>query len=122
MEQVTIIRDENNLSLVEWTDGNGIPQRYWVKESALIDRSGKTAKVKNPHQGYPYGVDFVHAIQPSVSSFDICRELRTRGLWTAADLQKNPQAVVGALQAAYGIDMAQVIAIARQYEKTTTEE
>lgn len=119
--QVTIIRDENSLSLVEWTDENEVLQRNWVKVSSLRERSGKTAIVDKPEQGIPYGVDFDHLLTPSVSSHDISRELHRRGLWTASDLQKNPQLIVGALQAAYAIDLAQIIAVARQYEKTTEE-
>lgn len=119
MVMVTILREERNMSLVQWTDEYDVPQRNWVKVSMVENRSGKTGQVAKPEQGYPYGVDFSYALIPSVTSRDICRELRKRGLWTAEDLQKNPELIKGALQAAYGTDLSQIIAIAKQYEKAT---
>lgn len=121
MVEVTILREERNMTLVQWTDEYDVLQRNWVKVSMVTDRWGKTGRVENPQRGYPYGVDFSHALSPSVTSHDICRELRKRGLWTAEDLQKNPELIKGALQAAYGVDLSQIIAIAKQYEKTMEE-
>lgn len=122
MSKVTIIREDGSMSLVQWTDDKEVPQRNWVKQSMIRMRSGKDAEVDHPEHGYPYGVDFSHALNPAVTSHDICRELRKRGLWTVDDLQKSPQSIMGALQAAYGLDLSQIIAIARQHERLVTEE
>ena len=121
MTEVTIVREQRDMTLVEWTDKQDVPQRHWVKSTWVTDRSGKTGKVSNPEQGYPYGVDFLNTLSPAVTPAVICRELRRRGLWTADDLQKNPNVLRGALQAAYSLDFAQVIAIAKNYERTTEE-
>lgn len=121
MRSVTIIREENGMALVEWLDDDKVPQRNSVKASSLLNREGNSAQVAKPEQGLYYGVDFVRTLRPSVTSKDITRELRLRGLWTAADVQKHPSDVMSALQSAYGLDMAQVIVIARDYEKTTED-
>lgn len=122
MTRVTIIRDESSgMSLVEWLDKDDIQQRAKVKTVSILNRSGNQGEMKNPEQGVPYGVDFVHAFSPSVTSKDICRELRRRGLWTSTDMVKNPNLIMGAIQSAYGLDFARVIQLAQEYEKTTEE-
>ena len=44
-------------------------------------------------------------------------EFRKRQIFTLADIQKDVNAALGAVQAAYGQDLAQIIAAARELEK-----
>lgn len=122
MTRVTIIRDyDGGMSLVEWLDKDDIQQRSRVKTTLILNRTGNEGEISKPEQGIPYGVDYVHVFSPVVTSKDICRELRKRGLWTAADLHKHPDLIMGALQSAYGLDFSRVIQVAQEYEKTTEE-
>ena len=44
-------------------------------------------------------------------------EFRKRQIFTLADIQKDVNAALGAVQSAYGQDLAQIIAAARELEK-----
>lgn len=122
LTSVQIIQSNNDLVLVEWTNEHGILQRSWVEQSALVDAAGRTAKVEDPGQGVPYGVEFWRIVKLSLSSKDLDRELKQRGIWTLADLRTRPNEVLGALVAAHGVDLAAVFQAADRYEKELKKE
>lgn len=122
MVNVQIIQGNNDLVLVQWTNSYNILQRSWVDRRDLVDEVGRSAKVANPERGYPYGVEFWRIVKLEATSKDLDRELKQRGIWTLADLRARPNEVVGALVAAYGVDLAAMFQAANMYEKELKKE
>ena len=114
---VQIIRRTANRVLVEWQGENGIPQRSWVDSRELVQESGRSAQVREPNRGIPYGVEFRRIVEMRASSADLERELKARGIWTGDDVRARPNDVVSALMAAYGVDVATVLRAVDQFEK-----
>lgn len=46
-------------------------------------------------------------------------QLFSRKLWTLKDIQKQPQQLVGALQAAFGVNVQKIMSLYAEYEKPT---
>lgn len=122
LTDVRIIQQNNDLCLVEWINGDDILQRSWVERDALVDAAGRNAKVEDPRQGIPYGVEFWRLVDIKMTSKDLDRELKQRGIWTLADLRARPNEVVGALVAAHGVDVAAIFQAANRYEQELKKE
>lgn len=119
---VQIIQTHNDLVLIQWTDKDNILRRTWVKELNLLNLQGRRAEVVDPSDGFPYGVEFWRLVKMKATPKDFDRELKTRGIWTVADVRNRPQEVVGALAATYGIDLAALMVALDRYEKDLSTE
>ena len=95
-----IIRIQNNAQLVEYID-NGNYKRCVLPIGE-----------KNKNLGIPYGLPF----ENFVNHPDIPNEFRRRGIWTIENLMGKQQAAYGAIQAAYGQDLAIIIKLAKKEE------
>jgi hypothetical protein len=123
--EVKLIRRSGGAALVEWQSEDGYLQRATVPfhevQNLWEDRGsnlhGEVAQ-EIIEIGIPYGVpweDIIGEIQ--ITAKDIAESLRKHGVWTLDDAQTNPQTVIGALQAAYGFDMATLIRGARKMKE-----
>lgn len=110
-----IIQRKNNITLVEWIDGQ-TPRRAWITPDMIVSESGTEATIDHPEAGIPYGVDFSRMVVLSTTPEDIDREFKRRGIWTIADLRAKSNEAVGAIQAAYRIDLGRVLQAAKLYE------
>lgn len=102
-QQVRVIRTQNQSALVEWVDGEGRAQRVYIPTSEVVDGSVSAEALA---MGIPHGVPWAQLVEISVSPELVEQHLHRAGIWTAEDLRNNPNAAVGALQAAYGVDLA----------------
>lgn len=103
---VTVISSQGQASLVEWVDGVGRPRRAFVPTAAIVD-----SRCVDPAAGIPYGDAWESVIGTLAVTPDVVAdELRRRGLWTKDDARRNPTLVMSALQAAYGLDLARLLA------------
>lgn len=116
-----IIRRKNDMTLVEWNDGN-LPKRAWVVPDRIESEDGVNVEVIDPEEGVPYGVEFSRMVVPSVTPEDIERELKRRNIWTVDDLRSRRGEVISALKAAYGIDFAELLRAAEKFEKELNTE
>lgn len=114
--QVVVIARKNDLMLVEWNH-LGSPHRAWVTPDMVIEDKGVMASVRDPNAGIPFGMDWTRVGPLGVTPLDIDRELKRRNIWTIADLRARPNEVVGALQSAYGMDLARILTWAKEFEK-----
>ena len=114
--KVLIIRRKNGLTLVEWREG-GTLKRAWVTPQMIESESDHYCWVHNPGVGIPFGVDWERLISFTASPIDLDRELKRTGIWTAEDLRLNPNAALGAIKSALGLDLAALQNAAREYEK-----
>lgn len=118
---VQIIGSKNGLVLVQWTNSDNALQRSWISRESLYQK-GEKVTARNPEQGVPYGVEVWRLIEMKASPKDFDRELKNRGIWTVADLRARPQEVLGALVAAYGVDLGTFYQALGKYEKDLATE
>lgn len=103
---VNVISTQGQACLVEWDDGVGRPRRAYVPASAVTD-----GRCVAPASGIAYGDDWEGILGTlSVTPDAVADELRRRGIWTREDARRNPTLVMSALQAAYGLDLARLLA------------
>lgn len=102
-----IIRQDGHSKLVQYTD------------------AGKVYRVTLPIEendvslGIPYGFPFAEALKEKVCegmAERIEEELHKAGIWLVSDISKKPGAAQGAVLAAYGVDLAILIQLAKQYQ------
>lgn len=120
--KVQILQGSNDLVLVQWEDAAGILQRSWVAQNRLQNITGRNAEVENPSSGIPYGVEFWRLAKLNASPKVLDRELKNRGIWTAADVRARPNEVIGALIATYGVDLSALLLALDEYEKALSTE
>jgi len=117
VKTVQIILHKNDLHLIEWQE-MGKPHRAWVTPDMIESKSGKTAVVKNPGAGIPYGMDWTPLITLSATPEDFDRELKRVGVWTIQDLRDKPNEALSALRSVYGIDMAVLLQAVKALESS----
>lgn len=117
--QVKIIRRSGTAALVGWVeDGNLRRATVPLSQIELDDSKIGTVDKETLEMGIPYGVPWEEVIgEIKITPQIIANILRQHGIWTLEDAQNNPNAIVGALQAAYGLDMATLIRGARDMNK-----
>ncbi len=106
---VKLISENNGTALIEWME-EGEPQRAIVPANE-VSESGECA---HPERGLPYGLNFAEYITITVTPADIDKELKNAGVWTAEDLLHKPKLVQGAISAAYGAVLQDLIRNVRQ--------
>jgi hypothetical protein len=106
---VKLISENNGTALIEWME-EGEPQRAIVPANQ-VSEGGECAY---PERGLPYGLNFAEYITITVTPADIDRQLKNVGVWTADDLLHKPKLVQGAISAAYGAVLQDLIRNVRQ--------
>lgn len=109
---VKTISENSGVTLIEWME-DGQMQRSLVP-SGEVSEAGECLY---PERGLPYGINFADYIIATVTPDDIDRELKNAGVWTADDLLRKPQLVQGAVAAAYGIILGDLL---RNVRRLTT--
>jgi len=111
--KVKVVQRNNQASLVEWITEDGDLRRATVPSAVIINGACDSAELE---YGIPYGVAWEQLITARDDFAPrLARELRRRGIWTVEELEANPNAVLGAIQAAHGVDLAVLLRAARQY-------
>lgn len=77
-------------------------RRAYVPASSVKDGTVSEVTLK---RGVAYGVPW-EGVKLKATSEEVAAKLRNAGIWTREDLLRNQQAAVGALQAAYQVDLA----------------
>lgn len=106
---VKLISENNGTALIEWME-EGEPQRAIVPANE-VSEGGECA---HPERGLPYGLNFAEYITITVTPADIDKQLKNAGVWTADDLLHKPKLVQGAISAAYGAVLQDLIRNVRQ--------
>jgi hypothetical protein len=96
MTNVRIIRRKGNNVLVQWEDQNGVPQRSWLPQSALITVDEDNAKVLHPEHGVPASISWSKYVTMTATSIALEIELKRLNIWDFDDLDARPEAVQGA--------------------------
>jgi hypothetical protein len=109
---IKTISENGGVTLIEWLE-DGQLQRSLVP-SKDVSESGECL---HPERGLPYGINFADYITTTVTPDDIDRELKNAGVWTADDLLHKPKLVQGAISAAYGAILGDLL---RKVRRLTT--
>lgn len=110
---VKVIQTEGESALVEWRDGDSTLRRAYVPLTAV---KNKTVHGNTLEAGIPYGIAWADVIgELKATPAEIARRLQEAGIWTAQDLFKNGNAALGAIQTAYGLDLATLMNAAQEH-------
>ena len=107
---VRVVQKKGMAALVEWLDANGT-HRATIPVKAI--RDNKVAKDELDY-GIPYGEPWEDLIVLAATPAVIAEQLRKVGIWTYEDLLSRPNQALGAIQAAYGFDLAALLKAANQ--------
>lgn len=118
MANVTVIRKKKQAVLVQWVDVQGELKRGTVPAGAVHGGTvdDETLAMAIP-AGFPWAEIVRDGIDPEAIPGEIERRLHRVGIWDLADLLKMPNAAVGAIQAAYKLDLSALTKAARRFEK-----
>ena len=97
---VRVLKVKGGSALVEFVK-DGV-QRVFVPESSVKDGTVSETTLK---RGVRYGVPW-EEVRLGATAEEVALRLRNAGIWTREDLLRNQQAAIGALQAAYQVDLA----------------
>ena len=106
---VKVISANTDSALVEFTFG-GLFQRATIPVAEIQDGKAPDEVLL---AGIPYGVAW-EFVELSARSIDLANQLRANGVWTYEDAARNPNQIVSALQAVYGVDLAALLKYARE--------
>lgn len=109
---VTVVNVRGKSALVEYRE-NGRLKRVIIP----ADQAGPAVDPDTLEMGVPYGIPWEKRVTVTLTPEGLAECLRTAGLWTAEDLEANPQAALGALQAAYSIDLAAIYRAAAKHKE-----
>ena len=114
--EAKVIARQNGLMLIEWQSGNE-PSRAWVTPDMIVSESGRSATVRHPEGGIPYGVDWAALVNTQVDADEIARRMRQAGLWTVEDLQQRSNAARGVILAVAGEILQNQLTNARSVQR-----
>jgi hypothetical protein len=117
--RVRVVRRSGSAALVEWLDNESL-RRATVPLSQIEFDDPKMGTVDEEilEMGIPYGLPWEEIIgEIKITPSIIANTLRQHGIWTLEDIEGNSSKIVGALQAAYGLDMATLIRGAHDMRK-----
>ena len=89
-------------------------------EGGVTERVTLPLNENNVKLGIPHGFPFAEALKSHVCkgmAERIEAELHKAGIWTPADIIKNPGAAQGAVLSAYGVDYAILIQLAKNFRE-----
>lgn len=89
-------------------------RRAWVPTSEVREGHADLATLD---AGISEGLPWEELLTLRVTPERVAAELRRRGIWTAGDLRRNPNAAIAALQAAYALDVQTLLAAAEKHEQ-----
>jgi hypothetical protein len=111
--RVSVVARKDASALVEFVEGQAA-QRKTVPADAL---DGDKIAQDDLDMGVPYGIPWADLVKVTATPGGIEKALHNAGIWTLEELTSNPRRAIGALQAAYGLDIASLIRAANEYLK-----
>ena len=113
---MVVVARKGETVLVEWVSGEDVRRSVVPFDLIVTDDAGQAWCVA-PEQGLTYGYPWEELVKLQATPAGVARELRKRGIWTAADLRANAMAAVAAFQMVYGWDVSRLLAELETQEK-----
>lgn len=109
---VKVIQRKGIVALVEWIDGDGL-KRGVIPVNIIAKGRVDREELKS---AIPYGIPWEKLLKVSATPQTVAAELRRVGIWTREDLEARPNQALSAIQAAYGVGLADLLRAVRQHE------
>ena len=105
--------------LVEWLRDEKQARGYVPNKALEMAEDGKHGLVSPEvlEAATPYGLPWAKLIQLQATPEGIENALHRAGIWTFEDLRTNPMPALGAIQAAYWLDMSILLMAADKFQK-----
>lgn len=113
--EVAYIAHIGHAALVEYRDEDNNLRRVSIPRRKLPDNH--KVPFTELERGIPCGIPWADHLVPSATAETIETALHNQGIWQPEDALRNPQAVLSALQIAYGVDLAAILSAARELSK-----
>jgi hypothetical protein len=100
------VSQKGHSKLIEW------------EEAGELNRVILPTDANDTNLGIPYGLPFAEMLSdylPEEMASRIESSLHKNGIWTYEDLKQRPDAALGAIQAAYGVDLARLLVLSKHY-------
>ena len=110
MVKVKVVQQKGQAALVEWIAEDGA-HRATIPTSTII--KGQVSENELEY-GIAYGEPWEELVTISATPETIAAELRRCGIWTKEDLESRSTQALSAIQAAYGVGLADLLRAVRQ--------
>lgn len=114
--EVKVLNDQGKTALVEWIE-DGAAKRGFIPSKELSKSPQLLIENKILKAATPYGIPWAKVVKLQATPEGIELALHRAGIWTVEDLRTNPMPALGAIQAAYWLDMHILLMAAQKYEK-----
>lgn len=115
MVPVVVIGRKGGNKIVQYKKADGYPNRVYVPHAE--EKDGKVP-LYVLEAGVQFGLDWTQFIETqTVTAEQVAGCLRSKGIWTLANLEANPKQARGALGLALGISVAKLRRLVRTHEK-----
>jgi len=111
VQKVRLISSRGKGAVVEWVEDGKVFRKVVPVSKIKGNEIDEATLKKSPD----YGVPWAKEVNPKASSEDIEVALHNAGVWTAEDAMKNPQAIIGSINAAYKADLVAILKAAKKY-------
>ena len=111
--EVQVLKTEGKSALVQWIKNGAVDRRYVPVGEITDGLVPEGVLAECPQYGLPWELVAMSKVTPD----DLARALRNSGIWTLQDLAKNPNKIIGILQAAYSVDLAALLTFAQAVNK-----
>lgn len=101
---VRVISERQGTTLIEWIDDGELRRALLPAREVSAD-----GQVEFPERGLDYGLPWARFVTVEVTPEDIERSLKNAGIWTLEDLQHKPREAQGAIVAAFGTVLANLL-------------
>lgn len=88
--QARVVQRTEQIVLLEWQDTRGHTKRGYLPVGLVSHEDEMVVASTLLDEAAPYGVEWERYITIRADAEAIAHELRRRGIWTIADLERNP--------------------------------
>lgn len=116
--KVRKVRDGQGTVLISWRDAQKVQRQGWIPSDALDKDWEVDERVLT--KAAPYGLPFEKILPKIViDPKELATSLRSLGIWTAADVLRNPKALSEAILSCAHMSSAKIQTAVRVYEQST---
>ena len=111
MQEVIVIKADKETATVEYI----LKGRVFRKLIPSDKLKGNKVSADELELGVDYGVPWASELNMKATPQRVENNLHRMGIWTSDDAFSHPDIVMGAIQAAYGVELASIFAAATKY-------